>query len=51
MSKETLMALTASDKLNATITQAIVEAAKGGMDKDQILSVINRLVEMIESGD
>jgi hypothetical protein len=51
MSKETLMALTASDKLNQALTAAIVEAAKSGLDRDGILAVLNRLVEMIENGD
>jgi hypothetical protein len=51
MSKETLMALTVSNQLNSTITAAIVEAAKSGMDKDGILAVLNRIVETIENGD
>jgi hypothetical protein len=51
MSKATLMALTASDKLNSTITQAIVEAAKSGVDRDQVLAILARITEVIETGD
>jgi hypothetical protein len=50
MSKETIDMLTASDRLNQALTAAVIEAGKV-LDKDQVLAVLNRLVEMIENGD
>ena len=50
MSEETIDVLTASDKLNQALTAAIVEAGKV-LDKDQVLAILNRLVELIEQGD
>ena len=44
-------ALTVKANLMANLTQAIQEGLEGGLSKDEVVAVLNRLVEVLKNSD